>query len=508
MIALTGSDLCFSDIDRVVRQGEQVQLAETARQNVLNARQFIHDVIDEERVVYGITTGFGKFSDTVISTEYTLELQENLIMSHAVGVGEPFSREVVRGIMLLRVNNLVKGYSGIGLGTTELLIAMLNRGVHPVIPSQGSVGASGDLAPLAHMVLVMIGRGEAFYQGERMPGSEALKRAGLEPVTLGAKEGLALINGTQAIASLGAWAWLRMKNLLKMADISAAMTIDALEGRLDPFQEKIYRLRPHPGHGNTAENLRNLLMDSQVIAERQTPRVQDAYTLRCVPQVHGASKDAHRHVGEVLVREINATTDNPLVFPEEKDIISGGNFHGQPLALPLDYLSTAIAELGNIAERRIERLLNPSSNFGLPPFLIRDGGVSSGFMILQYTAASLVSENKTLAHPASVDSIPTSANQEDHVSMGTTSARKALEILANCEKVLAIEAMCAAQALDQRAPRKPGKGTEAGRQVVRERIAYLEKDRELASDIEKAVEITAGGDLVRAVEAQVGALKV
>ncbi len=301
---------------------------------------------------------------------------------------------------------------------------MLNAGIHPVIPSKGSLGASGDLAPLAHMVLVMIGKGEAYYQGNKLPGSKALKRAGLSPVELGAKEGLALINGTQAITSVGTITWLRMKNLLKAADICAAMTIDSLEGLLDAFDDRIYRLRTHPGHGKTAENLRKLLEDSSIIANREHRRVQDAYTLRCVPQIHGASKDAHDHVGEVLEREINSTTDNPLIFPDDGEIISGGNFHGQPIALPMDYMSTAIAELANVSERRIERLVNPSLNFGLPPFLIKDGGVSSGFMIAQYTAAALVSENKTLAHPASVDSIPSSANQEDHVSMGTIGARK------------------------------------------------------------------------------------
>ncbi|OWZ85044.1 histidine ammonia-lyase [Natranaerobius trueperi] len=507
MIYLTGSQLSFEEIERVMIKKEQVELSTKAREDIVKSRKLIDELVDNEETVYGVTTGFGKFSDTAISTKDINALQENLILSHAAGVGEPFSEEIVRGIMLLRANSLSKGHSGVRLETVKLLLDMLNEEIHPVIPSQGSLGASGDLAPLAHMVLVMLGRGEAYYRGERLLGSEALKKAGLQPIKLRAKEGLALINGTQAIASVGTFTWLSMKNLLKVADIACAMTVDALEGITDAFDERIYKLRPHPGHRKTAANLRKLVVNSEIIENKEHPRVQDAYTLRCVPQIHGASKDAHSHVGEVLEREINSTTDNPLIFSEDGDIISGGNFHGQPLALPMDYLSTSISEIANVSERRVERLVNPNHNFGLPAFLIEEGGVSSGFMIAQYTAASLVSENKSLAHPASVDSIPSSANQEDHVSMGTIGARKALSILKNSQKVLSVELLCACQALDLRKPRKPGKGTKKAFEIIREEIPYLDQDREISPDIEKVAEIIASGKLVKAVEEVVGKLE-
>ncbi|ACB86368.1 histidine ammonia-lyase [Natranaerobius thermophilus] len=507
MIHLTGENLKFKEIEKVINHGEQVELSTQAKENIIASRRLIDDLTEKESIVYGVTTGFGKFSDTFISSENLQQLQENLILSHSAGVGEPFSEQVVRGMMLFRANSLAKGHSGIRLETVQLLIDMLNKGVHPIIPSKGSLGASGDLAPLAHMVLVMIGKGEAYYHGDRMAGDKALSEAGLSPVKLGAKEGLALINGTQAIVSVGTLTWLRMKNLLKTADICAAMTIDSLEGILDAFQDKIFRLRPHPGHGKTAENIRRLLQDSEIIENREHKRVQDAYTLRCIPQIHGASKDAHEHIGGILNREINSTTDNPLIFPQENEVISGGNFHGQPLALPMDYMSMAIAELANVAERRIERLVNPNLNFGLPPFLIKDGGVSSGFMIAQYTAASLVSENKSLAHPASVDSIPSSANQEDHVSMGTIGARKALSILENTEKVLAIELLCASQALDYRQPRQSGSGTRKAYELVREQVPHLAEDRELASDIETVEQLIVEGRLVSELEKTIGELK-
>ena len=508
MIELTGSQLGFSEIENIIFNHEPITLAKEARESVVHSREFIDKTIQEGRVIYGVTTGFGKFSDKIISKENTKQLQENLIMSHAVGVGEPFNKAVVRGIMLFRINNLIKGYSGIRLETVQLLVEMLNKGVHPVIPSQGSVGSSGDLAPLAHMVLVMLGRGKAHYNGKILQGDEALESAGLSPIQLQAKEGLALINGTQAMASVGANIWLRMRNLLKTADICGAMTVDALEGLLDPFDHRFFQLRAHPGHGKTSANLRCLLESSEIIENRTHPRVQDAYTVRCIPQVHGTSKDAHSHVGEVLEREINSTTDNPLVFADTDEIISGGNFHGQPLAIPMDYLAVAISELGNISERRVERLMDQSTNYGLPAFLIQDGGISSGFMILQYTAASLVSENKSMAHPASVDSIPTSSNQEDHVSMGTTAARKAMYILENCEKILAIEIMCAAQGLEFRSSKKPGRGTKAALDRVRQEISFLEQDRELEHDLKKAISMVKEGEIVKAVEKEVGPLAV
>lgn len=506
MIYLSGDQLNFTEIHKIINNGEQVRLSQEAEQNIIKSRELIDKLTEQKQIVYGVTTGFGKFSDTVISSDNLKELQENLILSHAAGVGDPFPEEVSRGMMLFRANSLAKGQSGIRLETVKMLIEMLNNGIHPVIPSQGSLGASGDLAPLAHMVLVMIGRGEAFYRGERLSGDEALIRAGLKSVQLGAKEGLALINGTQAISSVGVLTWLRGENLLKVADICAAVTIDALEGITDAFDDRFYRLRPHPGHGKTAQNLRKMLRDSDIISNRINERVQDAYTLRCVPQIHGASKDAHKHVGEVLEREINSTTDNPLIFSEEGEVISGGNFHGQPLALPMDYLSTAISELANVSERRIERLVNPNLNFDLPPFLIQNGGVSSGFMIAQYTAASLVSENKSLVHPASVDSIPSSANQEDHVSMGTIAARKTKSILENSEKVLAIELLCGCQALDYRKPRNGGSAARAVLELVREQIPHLNSDRQLSKDIETVAEMLRSGEIAKTVEEQVGEL--
>ncbi len=507
LIYLSGNDLTIAEIERIIKDREQVTLSKQAEKDIFKSRELIDEIAEQEEIVYGVTTGFGKFSDTVISRENLRELQENLILSHAAGVGEPFLEEISRGMMLFRANSLAKGQSGIRLETVRLLIELLNNEIHPVIPSQGSLGASGDLAPLAHMVLVMIGRGEAYYRGKRLPGSEALSQVNLTPVELEAKEGLALINGTQAIASVGTLTWLGAKNLLKAADICAAATIDALEGITDAFDERIYKLRPHPGHGKTAYNLRKMLNDSEIIANRINQRVQDAYTLRCVPQIHGASKDAYEHVGEILQREINSTTDNPLIFSEDKEVISGGNFHGQPLALPMDYMSTAISELANVSERRVERLVNPNLNFDLPPFLIQNGGVSSGFMIAQYTAASLVSENKGLAHPASVDSIPSSANQEDHVSMGTIAARKAHTILVNSEKVLAIELLCACQALDFRSPRRSGSAAKAAHDLVRGSVPYSNSDRELSKDIEKVVEIIKSGKLVETVESVVGGLE-
>jgi len=420
-------------------------------------------------------------------------------------VGDPFDEEIVRGMMLLRAQALSQGYSGIKLETLELLVEMLNSQVHPVVPQQGSLGASGDLAPLAHMCLPLIGMGEAYFRGQRIPARVAMTRAGLKPVELSSKEGLALINGTQAMTSIGALGVSDSLALLKVADIAAAMTAEALGAIATAWDVRIQSVRLHPGQGQVAANLLRLVQGSTLLTQPGEVRTQDPYTLRCLPQVHGASRGAVAHIAQVVGAEINAVTDNPLIFPDEHEVISGGNFHGQPVALAMDYLGIAVAELAAISERRIERLVNPQLS-GLPAFLTTNGGLNSGLMIPQYTAASLVSENKVLAHPASVDSIPTSANQEDHVSMGTTAARKARTIIANTRLVLAIELLCAAQALEFCDLKGLGVGTRAAYRAIRERVPPLEEDRILAPDIEELANLIRSGGLVIAVEAVAGEL--
>lgn len=503
-VLLDGENLKIEEVVEVARFKKEVSLAKEAVQKVKIARQVVEEMVAKGEIVYGITTGFGKFADVSISREETELLQRNLIMSHATGVGEPFPEEIARAVMVLRANALAKGYSGIRLETLETLIAMLNRGVVPVIPQKGSVGASGDLAPLAHMVLVMLGEGEAWYKGEKMPGREAMEKAGIPTVTLGAKEGLALINGTQVMTANGVFALYDGEKVSKCADIAAALTIEALEGLTNSFDRKVQEVRPHQGQGLTAKNLLNLVDESEILKSRSHNRVQDAYALRCIPQVHGATKDAIAYVKQVIEVEINSATDNPLIFPAEREVISGGNFHGQPIALAMDFLGIALAELANISERRIERLLNPYLSDGLPAFLVKKGGLNSGMMIAQYTAAALVSENKVIAHPSSVDSIPTSANQEDHVSMGTIGARKARDILFNVENVIAIEMMCAAQGLDFHQPLHPGKGTGKAYRMIRKYVDRLDEDRIIHQDILKIHELLHSGELLSAVEEEVG----
>ncbi|MCK9905264.1 histidine ammonia-lyase, partial [Microbacteriaceae bacterium K1510] len=445
-------------------------------------------------VVYGITTGFGKFADVMISAEDVSHLQENLIMSHACGMGEPYPAEVVRAMMALRINALSKGFSGIRLETLQLLIDMCNLGVHPIIPQQGSLGASGDLAPLSHMVLVMLGKGEAEYQGSRMKGADALRAAGLQPVRLEAKEGLALINGTQAMTALLCLALFDARSLMENAEVIAAMTIEALRGIPKAFDPQLHLVRPHPGQQESARKLLLHLQGSERTTEQGQLRVQDAYSMRCIPQVHGATRDTLEYVWAAVTRECNSVTDNPVLFTETGDVISGGNFHGQPMALVADFLSIAVAELGNISERRTERLVNPQLS-GLPGFLTENGGLHSGFMITQYVSASIVSENKVLCHPASVDSIPSSANQEDHVSMGTTAARKLRTVVSNATKVLAIEYLAAAQAIDF-GTGKLGAGTQKAYDQLRREITRLAEDREMYIDLAKAEEIVRSGILV------------
>lgn len=500
---ITGQDLTVEQIVAVCRENVRLELSEESKKSVLESRKIVDDLIDEEKVVYGITTGFGKFSDVVISQDQCKELQKNLIITHAVGAGDPFSRDISRGIMLLRINNLAKGFSGIRLETLQTMVDMLNKGVTPVIPQKGSLGASGDLAPLSHMVLPMIGLGMAEYEGEVLPGEEAMKKAGIPTIELSAKEGLALNNGTQAMTSAGSLALYDALKLLKVADITAALNFEAQNGVVDALDHRVHDVRPHSGQLATARNLLKILKGSKNTTRQGQIRVQDAYSLRCCPQIHGASKDAINYVKERVNIEINSVTDNPIIFKEDRAGISGGNFHGQPMALSFDFLSIAESELANVAERRIERLVNPAYS-GLPAFLTPNGGVNSGFMIVQYSAAALVSENKVLAHPASVDSIPSSAGQEDHVSMGTIAAREAGEIGQNVRRVLAMELMVACQGIDMRGNEGLGKGTQAAYDLVRKHVSRLEEDRPLYEDINYCESIIIDGSLIKAVEEAIG----
>ena len=505
-VIITGSTLTLEELVAVCRHGAQVVLDKEAVERIAASRKIIDDFVDREAVVYGVTTGFGKFSDVAISKADCVQLQKNLIMTHAVGAGEPFSAEVVRGIILLRLNNLAKGYSGARPQTVDTLVAMLNKGLHPVVPQKGSLGASGDLAPLSHVVLPMIGMGFAEYKGEVLPGKQAMEKAGIPTIDLYAKEGIALINGTQVMTSVGALALYDALSLSKVADITAALTFEACNGITTALDSKVHKTRPHKGQTDTARILLELLSGSEMTTKQGDVRVQDPYTLRCVPQIHGATKNALAYIQEQVEVEMNSVTDNPIIFPETLEVISGGNFHGQPMALSFDFLGIAVAELADVAERRIERLVNPALNYGLPAFLVEGGGLNSGFMIVQYSAAALVSENKVLAHPSSVDSIPSSANQEDHVSMGTIGARKAADIVGNVRRVLAMELMCACQAIDLRGKKALGKGTKAAYELVRTVVPMFDKDREVYPEINSCEELLLNGSLVEKVEAAVGAL--
>jgi histidine ammonia-lyase len=452
---------------------------------VEKSRKAVENIVAQKKVVYGITTGFGKFSDVLIDAEHAEELQINLIRSHACGVGDPFPEEVSRGMLLLRLNALLKGFSGVRREVLSLLASLLNHEIHPVVPEQGSLGASGDLAPLSHMALVLVGEGEVFYQGRKMQTAEAFQTAGLHPVTLQAKEGLALINGTQAMTAMGLVNYIEAEAVALQADYIASMTIEGLRGIIDAFDEDIHIARGYKEQIEVAERISGILNGSYLVTHQGELRVQDAYSLRCIPQVHGASLQVLSYVKDKLEIEMNAATDNPLIFDEGKKVLSGGNFHGQPIAFAMDFLKVGIAELANISERRIERLVNPQLN-DLPPFLSPMPGLQSGAMIMQYCAASLVSENKTLAHPASVDSIPSSANQEDHVSMGTIASRHTYQIIQNCRRVLAIELICAMEAAAYRGIEKMSETTRTfyfhGRTVV----PAITKDRVFSKDIEAA----------------------
>lgn len=504
-IKLDGNNLTLQALIDVSRNNAKIELSDDAIVRMQESRRLVDDYVNEERVVYGITTGFGLFADVVISKEQTKLLQKNLILADCCSVGEPYKDEIVRAAMLLRINALAKGFSGIRLSTVQLLIDMLNCGIHPIIPEKGSVGASGDLSPLAHIVLVMLGSGEARYKGEIVDGLSALKEEGLEAVELVSKEGLALINGTCVLTAVGALATYDAIKVLKLADISASLTIEALGGIIDAYDEKIHLARPHQGQIQVAQNLLNILKNSQATTHQGEVRVQDAYTLRCIPQIHGASRDAIDYCIKKVEIELNSATDNPLIFAGHDQVISGGNFHGQPMAIAFDVLGIAMAEIGNVTERRIERMVNPALS-GLPAFLVKDGGLNTGFMVPQYTAAALVSENKVLAHPACVDSIPTSANQEDHVSMGSISARQAGEILDNVMKVLAIELMTSAQAIEFGAIGKLGRGTKVAYDIIRSEVTKYEDDRIFYKDMNACFEMIQSHRIVDAVEKVIGEL--
>lgn len=500
-LVLDGSSLTIEDVAAVARAGRPVAVAPKAWKAVEASRKVVDGLVARGEVAYGITTGFGEFAHVTIEPGQVRQLQRNLLMSHAVGVGEPLPRDVVRAMLLIRANTLLKGHSGVRRLLVERLVAMLNLDLVPVVPSRGSVGSSGDLAPLAHMALPVIGLGhvDPGAGGKPVPAAKALKAAGLEPLVLEAKEGLALINGTQMMSAIGCLAVHDATGLLHDAQVAAGMSVEALMGSVAPFDPRIHALRPHAGQAVVAANLRALTARSGIVHSHEgCDRVQDAYSLRCIPQVLGPVHDVVAAARAALEIEANAVTDNPLVFPDGT-ILSQGNFHGEVLAFHLDFLAVALAEMASLAERRTERLVNPDLSEGLKPFLVDSGGLNSGFMIAQYAAAALVSENKVLAHPASVDSIPTSANQEDHNSMGSIAALKLLQVLRNARSVVAIEALCAAQAVDFKAPLKPGAGSAAAHKAIRASIPKLDRDRILGDDIAAMERLLVAGTLRDAV---------
>jgi histidine ammonia-lyase len=494
-LAIDGLSLDLPRFAAVVRGAARPVLADAARERIAFARAEIERAANGTAAVYGVNTGFGNLAEVRIDRADLETLQERLVLSHAAGIGEPLAEEEVRGMLLLRANTLSRGHSGVRVELVERLLAMLAAGVHPIVPSRGSVGASGDLAPLAHLALPLLGHGEAIFRGERLPGAAAMARAGLEPLRLAAREGLGLINGTQAMTALLALTALEARRLVRIADLVGALTTDALAGTDAAFDPRIHAVRPHPGQRAAAGNLAALLAGSAIRESHRhgDPRVQDPYSVRCMPQVHGAVRDVLADVEGKLAIEMNAATDNPLVFAREGETLSGGNFHGAPIAFAADFLAIALAELGSISERRTEKLTNPVFS-GLPPFLVADAGLNSGFMIAHVTAAALVSENKTLAHPASVDSIPTSADKEDHVSMGMWAALKCRRVAANVRRILAIELLAAAQGIDLRRPLTSSKPLERLHALVRTVAAPWDVDREMAPDI-AAVEALLGAPI-------------
>ncbi len=504
-LALDGLSLTVDDVADVSRCTRHVVLSDAAREKVAAARRLVEEKAASGEAVYGVNTGFGFLARTRIKTEDLAQLQVNLIRSHAVGVGAPLSPEETRALMLLRANVMATGRSGVRVQTIDLMLGMLAQDILPVVPSKGSVGASGDLAPLAHIALSMIGEGEVIAKGVRMPSDQALAQANLQPLQLAAKEGLCLINGTQAMGAVGCLALLRAEALCTIADIAGAASLEGAKGTATAFDPRIHAARPHPGQIQSAENLRRLLDGSDIAMDHaDCDKVQDAYSFRCMPQIHGATRDALTYVRSVLAIEINSATDNPLVFAEDGDMISGGNFHGQALAFALDLLAIVTSELANVSDRRVEQLIDPALS-GLPAFLSPNAGLNSGFMIAQVTAASLVNENKVLVHPASTDSIPTSANREDHVSMGMTSARKAFEVIRNTEICLGIELLCALQAIDL-LKMNPGHGIGAAHARVRQDVAFMDQDRVLHIDVDAITALIRSGAVVDAVQEKIGAL--
>ena len=490
---LTGEDLTSDDFYDVVIAGRQARLSPSARDRMITSYRVIQRVLARNEPVYGVNTGVGKLADQLICADDIAQLQVNLVRSHAAGVGDPLTREETRGMLLLRANVLARGHSGARPALAEHLLILLNRDILPIIPARGSVGASGDLAPLAHLALILIGEGHAMVGTTRVSGDKALAQAGLKPLRLEAKEGLSLLNGTQAMLSLGLLCLKQCDLLVDTADVAGALSLEALKGTPVAFDPRLHRLRPYPGQATVAANLRSMVAGSEIrVSHLYCPKVQDAYSLRCMPQVHGAVRDALAYVRGTLLVEMNSVTDNPIVFPARGDVVSGGNFHGQPLALALDHLAIAMTELASICERRIERLTNPE--YGeLPPFLSPHPGLNSGFMLAQVTAAALASENKVLAHPASVDSIPTSGNQEDHVSMGMGAALKLKQVLMNVERILAIELLCGAQGVDLHRPLHPGIRNREVVTLLRKIVPFLEQDRALTLDIEQIRRLVSAG---------------
>ncbi len=498
-LLIDGETLRLEEILQVARNEVTVELAPEAEARVRAARTLVDDVAAGDAPTYGINTGFGTLAEVRIDKKDLRELQRNLILSHAAGVGTPLPLPEARALLLLRCNVLAKGFSGIRPETLKLALDMLERDVVPVVPERGSVGASGDLAPLAHLALVLIGEGEAFYQGQRMPAAQALERAGLKPVILEAKEGLALVNGTQAMCAVGTLLQLRAETLANLADLAGAMTLEGLLGSHKPFIPEIHDVRPHAGQKDCAAHLRRLLAGSELVETHvNCPKVQDPYSLRCMPQVHGAAREGLAFSRRILEVEINSATDNPLVFPQSGRIVSGGNFHGQPISLALDVVAMTLTQLSSISERRVEQLVNPALS-NLPPFLAKNSGLNSGFMIAQVTSAALVAESRVLSHPASVDSIPSSAGREDHVSMGMTAALKGRQVSDFTRTCLAIEILVASQALDYRLPTKAGRGPRAAHELVRSRVPTMEKDREIHRDIEAVCELIDSGELLEVV---------
>jgi len=506
IVFLDGKHLTLEDVLEVAEGRANVKISSSIAKRVKRSRDFIEKALQQGEKIYGVTTGFGMLSDRLIDQSQIEDLQRNLIRSHSVGVGLFFDEVTTRAIMLLRANVIAMGYSGVRMEVLKRLVEMINKGVHPLVPEQGSVGASGDLAPLAHLTSVLMGEGEALFQRKVMPGKKAMEKAGIPIVTLKAKEGLALINGTQVMTAVGLLALLRAERLCKVADIVGACTLEALKGTLSAFDLDIQKVRPFPGHLAVSKNFQKLDRDSEIAESHKfCSKIQDAYSLRCIPQVHGAVRDALAFVRKILEIEVNSATDNPLIFPDQGKILNCGNFHGEPVAFALDFLGIVVAELGGISERRIEKLINPALS-GLPAFLTPEGGLHSGLMMVQVSAAALASENKVFTHPASVDSIPTSADKEDHVSMGTIAARKGRDIVKNVEYILAMELLCATQGLEFLLPLRPGIGVEEAYRVVREKVPPIKGDRRFSEDIKKIQLLIESGELLQRVERGVGGL--